>query len=170
MNRITIEQMEEEARESAARTTAIGGGDGALEHPAARTTIRGGAPHMPRMTAGGGGTATDDAYGMHTAGTMHDQNTTQPQPPTQRHKDGGTTTIDTGLQQRVHFEDSQPDDDHGQPPGGETAAALHDSAKAAYGFQQQQAGTHEHPQTYTQHQPLDAAAAATTAPDQTAQQ
>jgi hypothetical protein len=75
---------------------------------------------------------------------MHDQHTTHPQPPppAQRHQDGGTTTNDTGLQQRVHFEDSQPGDDHGQPPGGETAATLHDSAKAAYEFQQQQAGAH----------------------------
>ena len=140
MNKISIERMEDEAR---ARIAAVDGRGHALGCADAHATTRGGTPHMPRMADDGGGAATTDTYGMHATDTTHEQHAAPPKPtpPTQRHQDNDAAAIGTGTHQRVHFGDSRLDDGRGQPAGGETAAALHDSAQAANELQHQQAIT-----------------------------
>ena len=175
MNQIGIQQqMEEEAN---TRTTTIGGGAHTIGHADAddtRTTIRGGTPRMPHMTADGGGAA---AYGTletdaANAKGMTTTRTSPPQPPlTQGHHGDGTATTGTGTQQRVHFDELNFGDDDDQSPGGETMATLYASATAATrNLQQRQADTQGQQHTFAQHQYPTDTAAVTAVPNPTAQQ
>ena len=138
VNRIAVEQMEEEDRGPKGYATAIDGGDDAYANPDARTTIRGGAPRMPRLTAGGDSTTADATNVTHTIDETNDQHAAQPPPPlpTQRHHASSITTTDSELQQKVRFADSQFGSDHGPQPGGGDPAALHDSTKTGHELQQ----------------------------------
>ena len=175
MNQIGIQQqMEEEAN---TRTTTIGGGAHTIGHADAddtRTTIRGGTPRMPHMTADGGGAATYGTLGTDAANAkgMTTTRTSPPQPPlTQGHHGDGTATTGTGTQQRVHFDELNFGDDDDQPPGGETMATLYASATAATrNLQQRQADTQGQQHTFAQHQYPTDTAAVTAVPNPTAQQ
>ena len=99
MNQIGIQrQMEEEVR---THTAAVDGGERIIGHTDAtdaHTTIRGGAPRMPHMTADGGGAATYDTQGTDATNTEHEKYAAPPQPPpqTQGHQGDGTTTAGAG--------------------------------------------------------------------------
>ena len=135
MNQIGIQQqMEEEAR---THTAAVDRGEHIIGHTDAtdaHTTIRGGAPRMPHMTADGGGAATYDTQGADATNTQWtDATKASPQQPplAQGHQGDGTTTAGAGTHQRAHFGDIQFDNDPRRSPGGETMATLYASATAA---------------------------------------
>ena len=77
MNRVAVEQMVEHGGETAAHSTAIGGGDGIHANPNAHATIRDSAPHMPQLPIGDDSTMTDATKEMHTIEETNNTHTTQ---------------------------------------------------------------------------------------------